>query len=181
MFKIEIDKEIHLELMSPCHAEDFLTLFEKNSEHISKWLIFSEDNSLDRLQKSIEKSLKSYAENSAFSCLIFYNKKMIGLVSIWGMNSNPKMLRKGELTYWLDEEYQNRGIMQRSIEKMIEIGFTQYELDKIVIRVAVDNDRSINISMKLGFHLDGVLRRDMKVNGEFQDLNVYSLLREEYF
>jgi len=180
MFKIEIDKEIHLELISSHHAEVFLALFEKNKAHIGRWVNYPEEDILEFLEKSIEKSLKSYIKKSALSCLVFYNNQIVGFISIWGMNSNPKMLRKGELTYWLDEEHQNMGIMRRSIEKVIEIGFTQYELDKIVVRVAVGNDKSINIPMKLGFILDGVLRRDMKVNGEFQDLNIYSILREEY-
>jgi len=72
------------------------------------------------------------------------------------------------------------GIMKRSLEKLIEVGFIQYELDKIVIRVAVGNTKSSNIPMKLGFKHDGTLRHDIKINGEIQDLNVYSLLRSEY-
>ena len=180
MFKTEIDKEIRLELISQSHIKEFLALFEKNSEHIGRWVNYPKENTLEYLEKSIESSLVSYQKNRILSCVVFYNNKIVGFISIWGMGSNPKMIRKGELTYWLDKEHQNMGIMRRAIEKIIELGFTRYELDKIVVRVAIGNDRSMNIPIKLGFHLDGVLRRDMKVNEKFQDLNIYSLLREEY-
>jgi len=96
MFYKKIDNKLHLELIHQNYAEEFLALSEKNKTYLSRWIIWLDEvNKLEGVQKSIENSLKSYTENKNLSCLIFYNNKMVGFISMWGMSSNPKMIRKG--------------------------------------------------------------------------------------
>jgi ribosomal-protein-serine acetyltransferase len=54
------------------------------------------------------------------------------------------------------------------------------EFNRVVIQCAVDNVKSCAIPLRLGFTLEGVLRQSDMLNGQFLDMNVYALLRNEW-
>ena len=65
---------------------------------------------------------------------------------------------------------------------MLEVTFSRYrELGKIRAHTDPDNAASIRVLEKLGFSLEGVLRKNQFVKGEFVDEAVFGLLREEWF
>ncbi len=179
MFKIQIDKEVHLELVHTYHTEEFLLLSNANKNHIKRWMLWDDERQNSKeLKRIIEITLEKYAKGKMVNTFIFYNNKMVGEVGIFEIKG--RLLKKAEISYWLDESHQGRGIMRRAVKKIVDIGFKYYALDKITIRCDTENHRSFNIPLKLGFNLDGVLRHDMSINGEKRDLNIYSILVDEW-
>ena len=54
-------------------------------------------------------------------------------------------------------------------------------MNRIQIQCAVGNTKSSNIPRRLGFTLEGIARAgELQADGRFSDIEVYSLLREEY-
>lgn len=70
--------------------------------------------------------------------------------------------------------------MHRAAKKMLEIGFEKYQLDKINLRCAIQNERSCNVAKKLGMSHEGRHRSAIKVNELVMDIDLYSLLRTEF-
>ncbi len=181
MFKIEVDDEIHLELIHPSHATKIFEIVERNRELFSQWLIWvSGTKTVEDTKNFIAASLQKYAAQRVIDMPIFYKGELVGIVGLMGLGKRKYEVPQAELGYWLDAAFHRKGIMRRTLQKVLEIGFEQYACEKIKIRCATTNERSCNIPQKLGFVHEGVLRKDIVVNGRVMDANMYALLRCEW-
>jgi ribosomal-protein-serine acetyltransferase len=86
----------------------------------------------------------------------------------------------GEIGYWIDAEHEGRGFVTRAVLALIDIGFGEIGLNRIEIRAGVDNRRSRAIPERLGFTFEGVERGGGRGMHGYHDLNVYSILRDEW-
>jgi ribosomal-protein-serine acetyltransferase len=86
----------------------------------------------------------------------------------------------GDIGYWIGREHEGRGLVTRAVRAMIDIGFRDLGLHRIVIRAGEQNRRSRAIPERLGFTQEGVARgAGLGANG-FYDLVVYGLLEDEW-
>jgi RimJ/RimL family protein N-acetyltransferase len=58
--------------------------------------------------------------------------------------------------------------------------FQELRYQKVTVRVYSFNDASIRLHEKLGFQLEGRLRRTVYTNGEYFDELIYGLTVEEF-
>ena len=179
MFKIDIDRDTHLELIHLSHAKDIFSLVERNRELLRTWLDWVDGSkTLEDTEAFINDELQKYANHKNITCMIFYKNSLVGNVSLLGMKAMYGV-KRGELGYWLDAKAQGKGIIQKAVKKMIEIGFKHYALDKISLRCAVQNDRSCNVAQKLGFTHEGRLKNEIALYGVMMDVDVYAVLKDE--
>lgn len=77
---------------------------------------------------------------------------------------------------------QNRGggIGSAAIREMLEIGFRQYGLNKVFLKVFADNNRAIQYYEHLGFVNEGVLRQEYLLEDCFRDMAIMSMLKSEW-
>ena len=59
-------------------------------------------------------------------------------------------------------------------------GFGPLHLNRVELRCASTNERSIRLAERLGFTREGMLRQEEYLNGVFVDHLVYGLLRSEF-
>ena len=179
MFKIEIDRNVHLELTHPLHAEDAFRLTEKNRELFKEWLLWVDGvQSVEDTKVFINKTLERYGKQNYINCMIFYKNTLVGNVDLTLKKGYG--IKKGELGYWLGAEFHGKGIMQKATAKMLEVGFNHYNLDKIMLKCAVKNKRSCNVAKKLGMSHEGRQRDEIVVNGVVMDIDIYAILKHEY-
>ncbi len=86
----------------------------------------------------------------------------------------------GDIGYWIATEYEGRGLVTRAVRAMVDIGFRDLGLHRIVIRAGAENRRSRTIPERLGFTPEGVARGAGRGSGGFYDLVVYGLLEDEW-
>jgi ribosomal-protein-serine acetyltransferase len=86
----------------------------------------------------------------------------------------------GEIGYWIDSAHEGRGLVTRATRALIDLGFRERGLHRIMIRAGVDNVRSRAVPERLGFTREGVLRGEGKGSGGFYDMVVYGLLEDEW-
>lgn len=85
-----------------------------------------------------------------------------------------------EIGYWLLPEYQHRGIITTSVRKLCQWAVEEKGMKRIQIRCATGNAASNGIPIRLGFHHEGTERAgELLSSGEYADINVYSILKEE--
>lgn len=82
---------------------------------------------------------------------------------------------RGELGFWIGKPYRNRGYATEAGRAVIELGFERIGLNKITASHLTTNLKSERVLKKLGFAVEGILRRQVRRSGRFFDLACYGL------
>lgn len=86
-----------------------------------------------------------------------------------------------ELGYVLHPDFWGKGLMTEAAKAVIDFGFTDLQLDGIVVFRNVNNVRSGKVIQKCGFRYDGSLRlRTRRTDGSISADCAYSMTREEW-
>lgn len=88
---------------------------------------------------------------------------------------------RAEIGYELAREYWGQGIMREAVQSLLAFGFAEMALNRVEAHVLPDNLASARFLEKLDFQLEGLLRAYEFVNGKFQDILLFSLLKKSYF
>ncbi len=178
MFSKIVDENLELRLVSEKYAEELCSVVAENLEHLQKWLPWATDDySIETAKDFIQTNLNGFAENEFPSFFIFYENKLVGGI---GFNNVNKSDQNAEVGYWLNEDSQGIGIVSKCCREVINLGFNELNLNRIVIRCATGNIKSQAIPERLGFQKEGVSRQSATLHGEFINLIVYSMLKEEW-
>ena len=103
--------------------------------------------------------------------------KLIGACGLFV--ESDKHSRAG-LGYSLNRAYWNRGYTTEAVRAMIDYGFGQLGYNRIEAMCFLDNPASARVMEKSGMKYEGILREYMFLKGEYKDLHVYSILRNEW-
>jgi ribosomal-protein-alanine N-acetyltransferase len=86
--------------------------------------------------------------------------------------------RNMELGYWLAEPFWGKGIVPGVVKQMIEIGFKNFDIDRIFARPFGHNLASQKVLEKSGFVLEGKFEKTLFKNGEYIDELIYAVRRK---
>jgi len=180
MFKVDIEKDLHLELLDLTHADRMYELGVKNKDEFIKWLPWVvETKSVEDTKEFIKGSLENFTKGKEINCNIFYKNELIGNIGLFGIEDKLKV-KKGDIGYWLDSDFQGRGIVTKSVKKMLEIAFFKRDITRVTLKCATNNTNSCNVAKRVGFKFEGTLRGEAVVNGRVIDLNLFSILKDEF-
>lgn len=179
MFKMQIDEELSLALIDFSFAKQWLAIIKNEREYLSEWLSWPLDAYDESFYLDFTRSqLQLYAENKALTCIILYKDQYVGNVSFNSLNHELKCC---EIGYWLSKKFQGKGIMSRSVTKMISLGFEKYDMHKIKIAVAIENRKSRAVPERLGFNVESIIIKREKMNGKLFDFVIYGISREDWY
>lgn len=119
----------------------------------------------------------NYAKEDSLNLVIWYRQKIVGMISF---NSFDKLNNVADIGYWLGQKYRGHGIMTKAVKGICAIGFNDYDLHRIIIRAATDNEASNAVANRAGFIHEGILRKNEKLHDGYHDENIFSLLRDEW-
>lgn len=88
--------------------------------------------------------------------------------------------QRAEIGYALSRRYWNQGYTTEAVRAALAFGFDKMKLNRVEARCNVLNIASARVMEKAGMTFEGVLRQQMLVKGHFDDLKMYSILRDEY-
>ena len=108
---------------------------------------------------------------------IWYKSQFAGLI---GLKEIDRTNNKVEIGYWLDAAMTAKGIMIRACKSLTSFVFNYYNINRVMIKVAVGNEKSIRIPESLGFTFEGLERHGEYLHNRYHDLNVYSMLKHEW-
>ncbi|PXV63863.1 ribosomal-protein-serine acetyltransferase [Dysgonomonas alginatilytica] len=172
---IEITGTVVLHPTTLESTSDIYQAIIRERNYLRTWLPFvdwtkDESDTLAYVQGVIDNKEVQYS--------IYDSDKFIGRI---GFNHMDPLNHKAEIGYWIIEEAQGKGIITRSVKELLMLGFTELNLNKIVIRAAIGNTKSRNIPEKLGFTQEGIERDgELLVDNKYTDLAVYGLLKKEF-
>ncbi|MDJ0700154.1 MAG: GNAT family N-acetyltransferase [Woeseiaceae bacterium] len=114
--------------------------------------------------------------NAVFAIVERESNHLAGAI---GLKIEPA-IRKAELGYWVGVPYWSRGYATEASEAMLAYGFEQLGLNRIAAQHFTRNPASGRVMQKIGMSYEGTLRQGTMKWGRFEDLDVYSALREEW-
>lgn len=178
MFRCPIGPAAELRLLEERHTDEVFALVDKDRKHLRPWLPWVDRSTEPAITRSfILNSLEQFAHNDILTSGIWYEGRFAGVVGTVPINWADLSV---EIGYWIGKEFEGRGLVTQGTRALIRHAFEEWKLNRIVIRCATGNIRSQAIPKRLGFELEGTLRQAHLVNGEFQDLFLYSLLLSDW-
>lgn len=162
-------------------ADAILEAVQASLPDLAKWLPWAHVNyTKDDAAAYIRDSTQSWKEGRAHDYAIRSPNapgRHLGNMSIWHVSRLGKV---GEIGYWVRTDATSNGIATEAAAAMIDLGFNTLGMHKITLRIAVGNEASDRVAQKLGFTREGVLREELKVNGDWLDHTLYSMLEQEF-
>lgn len=115
-------------------------------------------------------------ENFVFA--VRYQDRLIGLVNLDGLDWPNSHVEVGiALT---DPDARGLGLASEAITLLIRYCFDELGLHRIWARIIEDNSPSLHLFGKLGFQKEGVLRQHVLRRGQYRDMYLFSLLKDEW-
>jgi ribosomal-protein-serine acetyltransferase len=156
-------------------AEPIWTIVDAERDRLGVWLPWVEvTTSIDDQRRWLESVLADTRNLDGSG--IFVDGEYAGGVGL----TRDLFGVSGEIGYWIGSAHEGKGLVTRATRAMIDIGFRELGLHRIMIQAAVENVRSRAIPERLGFTQEGVLRQAERGSAGFHDLVVYGLLEEEW-
>lgn len=172
---IFIDKQLNLLPYTKGYEVDFLQLVKANKDR----LINSFPNLLQKLieQNNVnlyfEEKIKKWNQNSEFAYLIFYQNVLIGHFNIKDVDFKKSC---AELSYFIDKDFEGRGIVSSIIENRKDFIFNTLNLKTIKARCAIDNKASEKVMLKVGMHYEGTIYQNyIAYDDKIIDTYIYAL------
>ena len=178
MKEIHVDDEILLKEISLASSQLIFDSIDRSRKHLGEWLPFVETTkSVDDTRNFIHSVLNQDCAKSDVIFEIWHLHKFAGLIGFKEIDNSNK---KTEIGYWIDAAMTGKGIMHKACKSMISYAFHHLKLNRVMIKVAVENTKSKNIPISLGFTLEGVERDGELIHDRFHDLAVFSLLKYDW-
>lgn len=170
-------------LLKPLELKDTADIFHAintQRSYLGQWLPFvAFTHEPQDTQAFVESVLDAPEERREVVFTIRYKDEFAGII---GLKDTDRINHKTEIGYWLSETFQKKGIITQSVLALLRLAFEEMNLKRVQIRCAVGNTPSLHIPRKLGFVFEGIERAgELLTSGEYADLEVYSMLREEFF
>ncbi len=158
-------------------ADDYY--FVASDPIVTSQTTWERNNYIEEYIKYIQRVLDKYKNHEGFHWGIVYksNGKLIGRT---GLIKIDQIHNKAELGYVLSKDYWNEGIITEATEQIVRYGFSELGLNRSEARCNFNNSGSYRVMEKLGMVLEGVLRKQLKIKGEYLDQRIYSILRSEF-
>jgi ribosomal-protein-serine acetyltransferase len=177
MFELKVNEKVTLRLRDETHAQETYDLI-KHNPGLREWMIWYDkvlttQDSLDNIEANID----DYEMKTDYHLGIFYEGAMVGMISLHAVNY---VVNKAAIGYWLAKDHEGKGIVTESVKRLLEFAFEELRLNKVEIGVGVTNEKSRKIPEKLGFTLEGILRENIRLHGQYIDMAWYGILRREF-
>jgi RimJ/RimL family protein N-acetyltransferase len=171
-----------LRLLTKNDLNNYYSLIENNRKRLEDFFAgtVAITKTIDDTRVHLDDVTEKAASNNYFPFIVIDNETG-KIISSLQVKSIDWSIPKAELGYYIDVDYEGKGIVTKSINKIIDYCFRDLEMHKLYIRTHESNISSIMVAEKNGFIKEGVIRSDYKTTkGELIDVIYYGLLREEY-
>lgn len=104
--------------------------------------------------------------------------KMIGTC---GFTSFDYTNDSAEMGYVLNPTYRGHGIAPEALGEVLKFGFDNLALHRAEARFIEGNEASRRVMEKVGMKFEGIRRGGMLIKGEYKNIGVCAVLREEFY
>lgn len=173
---IQVADNLFLKPITLDHAPAIFGIIDSQRQYLREWLPFIDYSKTVADTEKFIRSIPPDHDNETF--VIAYDNTIVGIIGFRDTEMNNK---RTEIGYWLSQDAQGKGIVSRCLLALLAYAFADRGMNRVMIRAAVENQKSRNIPERLGFFYEGIQREgELLVDGIFHDLAVYSILKKEF-
>jgi ribosomal-protein-serine acetyltransferase len=159
-------------------ASALARLVQENAAFLNKFLpkvvtLSSVEACTEHLQYVIEAG----EQDELFEWHIFANDTLCGAIRL---NKIEMGNHKASIAYYIAENCQGQGMASSSVRAVLGHCFDKLGFNRIELQCTSTNLASQQVAKRLGFTWEGMLRQAELLDGEYADLFVYGLLREDF-
>ena len=160
------------------HAAALACLVQQNLAHLRAYLpAVAELAAVDQATACLRVASEKARAGETLEWHLFAGATLCGSIRLKNIDADD---RKAEIGYFVGSQFEGRGIVTGAVCAVLAHAFESLLLNRVELRCAAGNQRSIRIAERVGFTLEGVLRQDELLNGVFVDQNVYGLLHADF-
>jgi ribosomal-protein-serine acetyltransferase len=101
------------------------------------------------------------------------------LIGRCGLRINP-YAGMADVGYWIDGDYEGRGIVRRATHALVSMAFAELELSRVELRTSVDNTRSRGLAERLGFKFEGTVPGALRFIQRSDDVAMYCVTAADW-
>ena len=175
-------KNWDIDRLNDVRTDEFYELVANNTAHISRTfpVTVSSCRTASETAEFLAAAADKEREGKGYHFFIrnLETERLIGYICVKNIE---KRIPKCELAYFVDQDYNRRGIISSALEDILAICFTSLGMNKVLICTAPDNRGSQRIAIKNGFKLEGIHRQEFR-NGDgiLEDINYYGLIKSDF-
>jgi [ribosomal protein S5]-alanine N-acetyltransferase len=135
--------------------------------------------SLEQAQDWLAKRLSAVAEGktAVFGIVLKGTGRLIGAVGLGEIDADHS---RAEMGFWIGVDWWGQGYATEASRAVVRYGFEQLKLNRIYAHHMTKNPASGRVLERVGLRREGLLRQAMRKFGQFEDVILYAVLREDW-
>ncbi|WP_026677039.1 GNAT family N-acetyltransferase [Fictibacillus gelatini] len=174
-------ERIYLRYYTPEDAKELVDLNIRNKEFFQQFSMQYEDSfyTSEFQENKIKEQLKEMEEDKRYTFGIFLkeNDRLIGDITL--AQVVRKHVQSSILGYALDQQYNGKGLMTEAVRLVVKFAFEKLKLHRITAGVSPRNPGSARVLEKAGFQREGLARKNVKINGKWEDHIMFAILEDD--
>ncbi len=159
--------------------EDWATLREESRAFLTPWepIWPADDLSRTAFRRRIKRYARDIKEDVAYPFFTFRasDNALVGGATI--SNVRRGVALACSLGYWSGEKYANLGLTSAAVKALFPFVFDTLKLHRIESACLPNNKPSQGLLRKVGYTEEGLARKYLKINGEWQDHLLFALIK----
>ncbi len=168
---------------SPDDADEQLALRRANRDHTGPWDPRRDDSfyTIAGQRLELELDARAWAAGTAYAFAVLAmddGDRIVGRVALANVVRGP--WQNATLGYWIDARAGGRGHATRAVRLALRYAFEEVGLHRVQPAIIPRNVRSLRVAEKVGFRREGRALNYLKINGTWEDHEIYALTAEDW-
>ncbi|MDH2392658.1 GNAT family protein [Streptomyces sp. HNM0663] len=179
MFAVSLgDDQAQLRPLEPWRAEEFLAHMDRGREHIGRYVGLPDVvTDLDSARAHLQRYADKQAADTGRIYGIWLDGTLVGGVLFPNFDAAQGVCEAG---CWLEPSATGRGLVTHATRVLIDWAVEERGIHRVEWYVSAANRPSIKVAQRLGMTREGVLRQQYAYRSERQDIEIWSLLADEW-
>lgn len=181
MIVLETER-LYLKMLDESSAKDVTNYYKRNRGFFKKWESYKRDDffSIEYHERLLSLERSEIGNGTRLKLWIYLkeNDILIGFINFG--NIIRSSFESSFLGFKLDKEQQKHGYMTEALKKALNYYFSVLKLHRVEVNIMPSNLPTQKLVKKLGFTEEGIARKYLKINGQWEDHIHFALLREDF-
>ena len=168
-------------MLRPFEGDDVEAVYAYRSDAQVMYFITGKPETREEVAQFLERT-QSYARQEPqvqyrFAVVLASSEQVIGGC---GLDITDRDSREGEIGYHLHRDFWGQGIGTEVAAALLQFGFEDLKLHRILADCAADNTASANVMKKAGMRQEGHFRENKRIVDRWHDTLLYAILEWEW-
>lgn len=173
---------IHIRPLAITDTNDILRMITTNRAFLQPFDPIREESffTYEFQRNHIEETIESFKNDKGYAFAICLNdtNTIIGRITLSAISRGP--FQNAYMGYFIDQQYNGKGYATHAVHLAARFAFEEIDLHRIQAGVLPRNIGSIRVLEKNKFRYEGLAKRYLRINGRWEDHNLYAITREDW-